>query len=132
MIFHCKAEDTIKGQPFPLQPSDLVWLCEVQEKAKKMKKELINITVGMKVMVTQNVETDLDITNGAQGTIVGTTLHPDKPTVSKGTSQCMELQCSTFNTCCCISWQSFNGHRPHSSLDWKYICIVLVQYLAMQ
>ena len=42
---------------------------------KKQKKnqdllELIDITVGMKVMVTQNVKTDLDITNRAQGTIV--------------------------------------------------------------
>ena len=43
-------------------------------------------------MVTQNVETDLDITNGARGTIVGITLHPDEPTVSKATSQYVELQ----------------------------------------
>ena len=53
----------------------MVWLCKVQEKATKAKKnqdllELINITVGMKVMVTQNVKTDLDIMNRARGTIV--------------------------------------------------------------
>ena len=46
----------------------------------------------MKVMVTQNVETDLDITNEAQGTIVGIKLHPDERMVSKRTSQYMELQ----------------------------------------
>ena len=38
-IFRCKAEDTIKGQPLTLRPSDSVWLCEVQEKAKKKKKK---------------------------------------------------------------------------------------------
>jgi ATP-dependent exoDNAse (exonuclease V) alpha subunit len=33
----------------------------------------------MKVMVTQNVKTDLDITNGARGTIVNIILDKDKP-----------------------------------------------------
>ena len=37
-IFRCKAEDTIKGQSLTLRPSDSVWLCEVQEKAKKNRK----------------------------------------------------------------------------------------------
>lgn len=35
---------------------------------------------GMKVMVTENVETDLNITNGARGTIVGIVCHPDEQT----------------------------------------------------
>ena len=43
-------------------------------------------------MVTQNVKTDLDITNGARGTIVGVILHPDELTFTKGTSQYTELQ----------------------------------------
>ena len=46
----------------------------------------------MKVMVTQNVETNFDITNEARGTIVGIKLHPDERMVSKRTSQYMELQ----------------------------------------
>ena len=33
----------------------------------------------MKVMVTVNVEMDLDLTNGVRGEIVGIVLHPDKP-----------------------------------------------------
>ena len=33
----------------------------------------------MKVMVTQNVQTDLDITNGARGTVVNIMLSPDEP-----------------------------------------------------
>jgi hypothetical protein len=34
---------------------------------------------GMKVLVTDNVETDLDVTNGAWGEIFDIILHPDKP-----------------------------------------------------
>jgi len=37
------------------------------------------IAFGMKVMVTQNVETDLDIANGARGTIVDIWLDPNEP-----------------------------------------------------
>ena len=44
--------------------------------------ETIQLAVGMKVMVTQNVETDLDITNGAHGTIMDIVLHPDEPPLS--------------------------------------------------
>ena len=35
----------------------------------------------MKVMVTQNLVTDLDITNDARGTIVDIWLHPDEPSI---------------------------------------------------
>jgi len=37
--------------------------------------------VGMKVMVTENLETDLDVTNRARGEIVNIILHPDKPPI---------------------------------------------------
>ncbi|KAG6806254.1 hypothetical protein H0H92_012056, partial [Tricholoma furcatifolium] len=36
----------------------------------------------MKVMVTQNVKTDLNITNGARGEIVDIILHPEESTIS--------------------------------------------------
>jgi len=39
---------------------------------------------GMKVMVTTNVETDLDVTNGTCGEIVDIILHPDEPPVGDG------------------------------------------------
>ncbi|KAG2030986.1 hypothetical protein BDR03DRAFT_820266, partial [Suillus americanus] len=42
---------------------------------------MVEISIGMKVMVMQNIETDLDITNGARGTIVKIVLHPDEPVV---------------------------------------------------
>ncbi|KAL4064640.1 hypothetical protein J3A83DRAFT_4443669 [Scleroderma citrinum] len=67
-IITCRAEDIIK---------DLL--------------ESIDLTVGMKVMVTQNVETNLDITNGTQGSIVRIILHPDEPISSREMGP--ELQC---------------------------------------
>lgn len=42
----------------------------------------ITVAVGMKVMVTENVETDLDITNGARGMVVGVICHPEEPTLT--------------------------------------------------
>ena len=35
----------------------------------------------MKVLVTDNIETDLDITNSAQGEIVDIILHPNEPPI---------------------------------------------------
>ncbi|KAJ7246448.1 hypothetical protein C8J57DRAFT_1360503 [Mycena rebaudengoi] len=35
----------------------------------------------MKVMVTDNIETDLDLTNGARGEIVDIVLDPDEPPI---------------------------------------------------
>ncbi|KIK16994.1 hypothetical protein PISMIDRAFT_112290 [Pisolithus microcarpus 441] len=51
----------------------------------RVKRELpdqVELCVGMKVMVTQNVETDLDITNGARGVVVDILLHPEEPPLS--------------------------------------------------
>jgi hypothetical protein len=39
----------------------------------------IKLSKGMKVLVTDNVEMDLDVTNGVQGEIVDIFLHPDEP-----------------------------------------------------
>ena len=41
--------------------------------------DVVQITIGMTVMVTSNIETDLDVTNGARGEIVDIILHPDEP-----------------------------------------------------
>ena len=54
------------------------------KKRRRQKNDLpdtIQITIGMKVMVTKNVETDLDITNGARGEIVDIILDPDEPPI---------------------------------------------------
>ena len=41
----------------------------------------IEIVIGMKMMVTNNIETDLNITNGACGEIIDIILHPDEPVI---------------------------------------------------
>ena len=61
----------------------------IREGGKRQRKSndlpaTVEITVGMKVMVTSNIETDLDITNGACGEIVDIILHPDEPTLEDG------------------------------------------------
>ncbi|KZV59034.1 hypothetical protein PENSPDRAFT_564141, partial [Peniophora sp. CONT] len=41
--------------------------------------DVLELAVSMKVMVTTNVETDFDITNGARGTLVDIVLNPKEP-----------------------------------------------------
>jgi len=72
-VLECHAEDMIKGQPLTLAECYAALLCLQGADSKQHKQDLPNImriAFGMKVMVTQNVKTDLDIANGAQGTIV--------------------------------------------------------------
>ena len=38
--------------------------------------------IGKEVVVTWNVETDSDVTNGARATIIGLLLHPDEPPIT--------------------------------------------------
>jgi hypothetical protein len=88
MIFKCSAEDTIKGEPLTLaERYALAMRGSGSGKDRKRRgQELpdkIEISIGMKVMVTQNVETDLDITNGACGTIIDILLHPDEPVITE-------------------------------------------------
>ncbi|KAL1743268.1 hypothetical protein HDZ31DRAFT_7278, partial [Schizophyllum fasciatum] len=39
----------------------------------------VELAIGATVLVTQNIDTDLDITNGARGKVVSVILHPDEP-----------------------------------------------------
>ena len=41
--------------------------------------EVIELAIGMKVMVTSNIATDLDIANGARGAVVDIILDPEEP-----------------------------------------------------
>ena len=45
---------------------------------------MIEIAIGAKVLVTQKIDTDLDVMNGAQGKSVDIVLHPDKPPFEGG------------------------------------------------
>ena len=81
-LFICRAQDTIRGRPLSIVERYAA-ATRGQGQGKRQKKndlpETVQLSIGMKVMVTQNVETDLDITNGARGTIVDIILHPDEP-----------------------------------------------------
>ena len=99
-IITCKAEGTIKGEPLTLREQHgLVAQGTNGGERKRQRRfnqdllESIDVAVGMKVIATQNVEIDLDITNGARGTIVGIILHPDEPMISDAEAQTVELQC---------------------------------------
>jgi hypothetical protein len=50
----------------------------------------VKLAIVMKVMVMDNIETDLDITNGARGEIVDIILHPDEPPI--GNSPVVQLR----------------------------------------
>jgi hypothetical protein len=49
----------------------------------------VKLAIGMKVMVTDNIKTDLDITNGDCGEIVNIILHLDEPPI--GNSPVVQL-----------------------------------------
>jgi hypothetical protein len=77
----CNAEDTISGHALSLKERYGVATRRKTEKRRKQKDlpMKVEIAKGMRVMVTDNVETDLDVTNGARGEIVDIILHPDEP-----------------------------------------------------
>ncbi|PSS37626.1 hypothetical protein PHLCEN_2v553 [Hermanssonia centrifuga] len=77
----CAAEDTVAGRA-----TTLAERYELVDRGKsdnqQQKNDLprsIEIAIGMQVLVTDNIETDLDLTNGARGQIVNIILHPDEP-----------------------------------------------------
>ena len=47
----------------------------------------IPLAIGLRVLVTLNINTDLDIANGAKGTIVDIVLHPDKESGTQSPSE---------------------------------------------
>ena len=46
--------------------------------------EYIHLAIGMKVMVTNNLQTDLDVMNGARGVVVDIILNPEEPPFEDG------------------------------------------------
>ena len=86
IVFTAEAEDTIKGQPLTLEQRYAAASRHAVKGFGKEDKdgllESVDMAIGMKVMVTRNVETDLDITNGARGTIVDILLHPEEPVIT--------------------------------------------------
>jgi len=81
-LFVCEAEDTIKGKPLDVREKDALANQVVERTQLKKKRQQLpvkaELAIGMKVMVTTNIETELDITNGVRGIIVDVILHPDE------------------------------------------------------
>ncbi|KAJ7833759.1 hypothetical protein B0H14DRAFT_3710216 [Mycena olivaceomarginata] len=84
-LFICSAEDTYQGRPLNLP--EKYTLASHLGKRKNGRREMkmkdlpnfIELAIGMKVLVTRNIETDLDLANGARGEIVDVVLDPDEP-----------------------------------------------------
>ena len=73
------AQDTIRGRPLTLAERYALAVRNKNSGGQKDLPEKLEVAIGMKIMVTTNVETDLDITNRAQGEVVDIRLHPDEP-----------------------------------------------------
>ena len=91
-IFICTAEDRINGRLLTISEECVLEAHRGQRRKGNLRtsRDLphqIELAIGMRVMVTNNIETDLDITNGAQGEIVDIVLHPDEPSFDKSQSR---------------------------------------------
>ena len=88
----CCAEDTIKSRPLSLRERYALVERGTREGRWKRKDlpETIELAIGMRVMVTSNIATDLDITNGARGTVVDIILNPEEPLL--GDASIVELK----------------------------------------
>lgn len=86
-LFVCDAEDSIQGKPLDLRQRYAVVSRNATKGPKYRNNDLpstVELTLGMKVIMTRNVEIDLDITNGARGVIVDIILDPEEPLLSEG------------------------------------------------
>ena len=87
-IYVCSADDTYQGRPLNIKEKCLLESHRTKKGSRnRVTKDLpyqVEIAIGMRVMVTDNVETDLDITNSTCGEIVGIVLHEDEPLIAQG------------------------------------------------
>jgi hypothetical protein len=81
-LFICPALDSIGERPLTSQQRLKVTPSLMSNKMKVLPDE-VELAVGMKILVTYNVETDVDITNGARGTIVRIVLDPRESILPK-------------------------------------------------
>ncbi|KAH7096223.1 hypothetical protein BKA62DRAFT_676038 [Auriculariales sp. MPI-PUGE-AT-0066] len=49
--------------------------------------DVVELAIGMEVVVTYNLQTELDIANGSRGEIVDTILHQDEPDIDRTSSE---------------------------------------------
>jgi hypothetical protein len=86
-LFVCQVANAIKGRQLTLRERYTL-AAKAQTSGRRKRKdwaetEAIELARRMKLMVTTNLETDLDMTGGAWGAIVDIILHPDEPPIGK-------------------------------------------------
>ena len=81
-VFMCDAEHSTHGRTLSVTEKYSVLSQEDRRRKRTGLPLRVEFAVGMKVMVTTNIATDLDITNGARGEIVDIVLHPQEPPIS--------------------------------------------------
>ncbi|KAJ3930790.1 MAG: hypothetical protein NXY57DRAFT_853411, partial [Lentinula lateritia] len=84
-LYVCKSSNMIQKRSLTLMEKYALALHLGKRKSRKTLPDVVELAVGMKVLVTRNIETDLDITNGARGEIVVIVLDPREPTPEDGT-----------------------------------------------
>ena len=92
-LFICPALDTIKGSLLTLEERYALASRHKNTKRRRNKDlpESILLAIGMKVMVTNNLQTDLDITNGARGVITDIILNQNEPPLEDGSTVRLKL-----------------------------------------
>jgi hypothetical protein len=74
-LYHCPARDTISSRPLTLAEQYVLYNSNPQQRLP----EDTEIAIGMKVMITSNLQTELEIANGSRGEIVDILLDPQEP-----------------------------------------------------
>ena len=73
-LFRCHAADTVNGRELSAHEKFMVLKSKSRQEQNQEEKaglpDTVDLFVGMKVMVTLNVSTDLDVANGARGEII--------------------------------------------------------------
>ena len=78
----------MKGRPLTIRERYAV-AARCKDNKKTKCKELptsLELAIGMQVMVTYNIETEADLTNGARGEITEIVLHSEEPPIEEGVS----------------------------------------------
>ncbi len=91
-LFICSAEDRIRNgsdrvsEELSLGEQHAVAMRgqSVNRRRRQDLPRTVELAKGMKVLVTSNLETDLDLTNGARGVIVDIVLDPEEPPIGEG------------------------------------------------
>jgi len=74
-LFHFPSDDSIQGRALTMTEQLIV---ANQSRQRTQLQRTLKLAIGMRVLVTLNIKTELDLANGAKGTIVGIILHPDE------------------------------------------------------